>query len=157
MHVKSQIGAREKYLQTIIGTTWLYPMVDIRDAMASTGVEFVFDGNNFVCPDYTNLNQLLYDIWYKTYQKINDGGAGGYSLGPGTLLRDLGKEITFQYPDGKVVVRWRLVQQITPQSSLPPADVGLSYDGTIGYITVFQAFGISPPGSVDPAYVVRVG
>lgn len=173
--MRSQIRPREKYLQTIINTTYIYPMIDIENGMkaASNTWQFTFDGNNIICPDLNNMKELYYQIWYQTYLKRNiiistpNPGAipdpiienpGGYSMGVGTLLRDLGKEITFQLPNGQVVIRWRLVQQITPQSSLPPANVGLSYDGAIGYTTVFHTFG-SGAGAAgfDEAYVVRVG
>lgn len=157
MPVQSQIRPREKYLQTIKDTMWLYPTRDILAALAITTFEYTFDGINIICPDMTNFIGVYLDIFAQTAISQPDGNIG-FSLGIGTMLRDLGKVITFQLPGGQVVVRWRLVQQITPQNPGGIINNGNSPADTIGYVTTFTSYGNTLPDPLlDPPYVVRVG
>ena len=157
----SQIPVRSKYLRTIINTVWLYPMADIEYALAHTSYKYTFDGVNIVSPDIANLSGVYRDIYNRT-SVTQPIGNPGYSLGVGTLLEDLGKEIFFKLPSGETVVQWRLVKQLTPQTP-PPNNIiptpGDSPAGTVGFTTVFVSILDNAVAYqlFDTAYVVRVG
>jgi hypothetical protein len=85
----------------------------------------------------------------------------GFTLGVGTLLEDMGKELRFRLEDGLVVIVWRLVKQLTPQS---PATVilvpGNSPNETVGFVTSFCSFGSGAGGGyskgLDDVMILRI-
>ena len=103
---------------------------------------------------------VYYDIYAQTVI-TNPGSNPGFSIGEGTYLEDQGKTLRFQLQGGKIVVVWRLVRQITDQSSLPSGKNGNSPNGTIGYVTTFVSFGHGPSGGfangLDDVMVIRTG
>ena len=86
-------------------------------------------------------------------------GNEGYTLGVGTMLEDLGREIRFTLTSGEIIMRWRNVLQLTPQlpyNVIP--NPGNSPGGTVGFITVFASYGnVAPSIDADVVRVVRVG
>ena len=88
-------------------------------------------------------------------------GNDGFTVGVGTFLADLGSELRFALEGGAVVILWRLVKQLSPQTTPPIATPGNSPDGTIGYVTTFVSLGNGAGGGyaagLDDALVVRVG
>lgn len=146
----SQIKQEKGQFITIENTAWLYPESDITKALENTNYKYVFDGDFISCPNLTNLIGVYRDIFYQTAVSAPIGNVG-FSLGVGTLLEDMGKEIRFKLDGGGTVLTWRLVRQITPQVPvyiIP--NPGNSPNGTIGYITTFLSYGIIP--SSNPAY-----
>jgi len=146
---------------TVVDTAYLYPFADIQRAFASTTHSYTFDGFHIICPTLADIYGLYYDIYAQTATSQPVGNVG-YSLGVGSQLDDLGKEIVWQLTTGQVIIRWRLVRQITPQS---PATViptpGDSPNGTIGYIPTFVSLGgdayAASGNTIDPVRIVRTG
>jgi hypothetical protein len=163
--VKMSLVSRSKYFRTFRDTVYLYPEFSIQEALAVTQQPYTYDGTHIVCPTLANISALCYDIWYRTFLSnplpVPPFNAGGYSLGVGTMLEDLQKEIQFCLSSGEVVLKWRLVRQLTPQTNPPLSSPGSSPVGTIGYVTVFRAMGPypvqAPYSDIDPVLVLRVG
>ena len=157
----SQIKPRRTTYVTVIDTTWLYPEVNITRALATTTFKHTYDGDFITCPDIASIAGIYGDIFASTTVSQPIGNIG-YSLGVGSLLEDQGKELRFRLTSGQVIVVWRLVKQLTPQS---PATViptpGNSPNGTIGYITSYLSYGraaLSPnPSTFDDVYIVKSG
>ena len=147
-----------KYLRTVINTMWLYPIADIEAALATTTYTYTFDGTNIVCPDYTNLRGVYFDIFSQTVISQPEGTNPGFSLGVGTALEDYGGEI-FLKIGTQIWVHWINVRQLTPQSPSNIPVPGNSPVDTVGYITVFVSYGANnpDPNIFDAPYVVRVG
>jgi hypothetical protein len=157
----AQISSRSKYFRTVSNTVWLYPTADIQRGLAATTYKYTFNGDVITCPDMTNLIGVYYDIWNQTIISQPNGTNPGFTLGVGTFLSDLGSEIRFALEGGAIVVLWRLVKQISPQTNPPIAVPGDSLDGTIGYVTTFVSMGNGAGGGydigLDDALVVRTG
>jgi hypothetical protein len=141
-------------LRTAIDSAYMYPWVDIQDALQVTNANVTYNSTNIICNTFADWSAFFYDMWYKTKEKNPDPGnsnAGGYRLASGTLLEDMNKELFFLLPSGSILGRFQLVRQLTPQSSL--SSPGLSPDGTIGYLPTFiSKFG----GDIDPVRVLRL-
>jgi hypothetical protein len=150
----AQIPANAGYYRTIVNTMWLYPMVDIEIAMKSTTYKYTFDGTNIVCPDMTNLLGLYTDIYEQTSESQPVGNRG-YTLGVGTIVQNFGKAIYWQLPGGQVIIKWRLVKQLTPQTTDYIPAPGNSVDDTVGFITVFNTEGYN--NILDASYLVIQG
>lgn len=154
----SQIPSRSKYMQTIIDTAWLYPISDVTAALATTTYPHTFDGDNIVVPNMAAFIGLYADIFAQTAisQPVPNLG---YTLGVGTMLEDLGREIRFILTSGQIIMLWRNVRQLTPQ--LPYHIIpspGNSPPDTIGFITTFASYGnVAPSADVDVVRVVRIG
>lgn len=157
----SQIKQEKSLFVTIINTIWLYPEGDINRALAATNYRYTFDGDFISCPDITNLLGIYYSIYEQTAISSPVGNVG-FSLGVGTLLEDMGKEIRFKLDSGVTVITWRLVRQLTPQvpSNVIPTP-GNSINGTVGYVTTFLSYGTVPPGPaqnvLDDVNVLQIG
>jgi hypothetical protein len=156
----AQISSLTKNFLTIINTVWLFPTADITAALATTTYSYTFNGDVITCPDMANLIGVYNDIFAQTTISQPVGNAG-FSLGVGTFLVDLGDELRFALEGGAVVVLWRLVKQISPQTTPPIAVPGNSPNGTIGYVPTFVSFGNGTGGGysvgLDDVLVVRVG
>jgi hypothetical protein len=150
---------KSKYLQTIIDTTWLYPMTDIQVTFVTTSVDYNFDGTNIICKTFADIQQLYTDFVNQTSNSQPIGNAG-FSLGVGTMLEDFGKDIYFKLSNGMSVIHWRLVKQLTPQLPQNVIPVpGNSPPETIGYVTTWTSFGNENPAPsiFDLPLVVRTG
>lgn len=145
-----QISPVHGIYRTIVNTTWLYPIANITAALQNTTLPYTFDGTFLTCPDIPTLINLYVQIWEQTAisQPI---GNQGFSLGVGTLCQNFGKTLYLQAPPGNTVIKWRLVKQLTPQTTdyIPvPAN---SPNETIGYTTIYNTQGASQ--ELDGPYV----
>jgi len=70
----------------------------------------------------------------------------------------MGRELQFLLTNGELIVTWRLVQQLTPQTNIIPSP-GSSPNETIGYITVFNSYGdvAGYNAGLDDVQIVRLG
>lgn len=158
----SQIKPRINNFVTVLGTAWLYPEADITAALATTSYKYTYDGSLITCPTLPDMIGLYYDIYAQTAISQPIGSNVGFSLGPGTLLEDMGREIRFCLTGGELIVIWRLVKQLTPQepSTVIPVPAN-SPNNTIGYITTFCSYGSGANGGwsigLDDVMVVRTG
>jgi len=157
----SQIKPRHTNFVTVIDTTWLYPEVNIAAALATTTYKYTYDGDFITCPDIASIAGIYGDIFNSTAVSQPTPNIG-YSLGVGTLLENLGKDLRFRLTSGQVIIVWRLVKQLTPQkpaSVIPSA--GNSPNGTIGFVTTYLSYGtaaLSPyAGTFDDVNVVTTG
>jgi hypothetical protein len=157
----SQIKPRANTFITVLNTAWLYPEADVTAALKTTTYKYKYVGNIITCPTLADVIGVYTDIYNRTTVSQPVGNVG-YTLGAGTLLEDMGREIQFCLTNGEVVVIWRLVKQRTPQS---PATViaspGNSPNGTVGFITTFCSYGNEANGGysvgLDDVMVVRLG
>jgi len=158
----SQIKPRRNNYVTVINTTWLYPEIDITRALATTTFTHTYDGDFITCPDIASIAGIYGDIFNSTAvsQPIDNAG---YSLGVGSLVEDQGKELRFRLTSGQVIIVWRLVKQLTPQTpaNVIPVPGNSTPNGTIGYITTFISYGraaLSPyPSTFDDVNIVKTG
>lgn len=150
-----QIPVRAEYFRTIVNTAWIYPKADIQKVLKQTAIPYSFDGTVLITNTLDNLISLYGEIYNETAISQPVGNTG-YSLGVGTQLRDMGREIVWQLPGGVIVIRWRLMQQLTPQlpQTVIPAP-GNSPPGTIGYGTTWIAYKNYP--ALDEVMFLRVG
>jgi hypothetical protein len=128
-------GTLAKYFITITDTMWLYPIADTEYALTGTTYSYTRNGNEIICQDEETLIQIYLEIFNRTAVTQPLGTNIGYSIGVGTILRDLKQELYFKIND-QLMVTWRLVEQITSQSDVNVG--GDSPDGTIGYVTVLE-------------------
>jgi hypothetical protein len=153
------------YMCRVRGSTvYLYPKEEIDQALSVTPFPYTFDGTNIVCPTINDLKEIYYAIWFRTKLASpdpNNPDAGGYTCNNGTLLQDMGEDMQFMLPDGEVVIKWRLVKQISPQTTPPVSTPGLSPVGTVGFVTTFCVYGANTSadsgGVLDPPSVIRLG
>jgi hypothetical protein len=142
-------------LRTAVDTAYMFPMVDIQDCLNRSSANVTYNSTNIICNTFNDWSLFIYQLWELTTIKIPDPDpnilGGGYTLGDGTLLEDMNKELFFLLPSGSILGRFRLVRQLTPQSSLPSP--GLSPNGTIGYLPTFIA---KYTGGFDPVRLIRV-
>ena len=127
-------GSLSKYFITTTNTVWLYPIADTEYALAGTTYSYTRSGNEIICEDQETLIAIYLEIFART-AVTQPVGNEGYTLGVGTILRDLTQELYFKIND-QLMVTWRLVEQITSQSDVPVG--GNSPDGTIGYTTLIE-------------------
>jgi hypothetical protein len=157
----SQIKPRINTFISVVNTAWLYPEADITAALATTTYKYTYDGSLITCPTLSDIIGVYTDIYNKTTISQPVGNVG-YSIGVGTLLEDMGREIRFCLTGGQVILIWRLVKQLTPQKPLLIIpDGGNSPNNTIGYITTFCSYGSGANGGysvgLDDVMVVRTG
>jgi hypothetical protein len=161
MRKYSQVKTRQNLFITVGDTAWLYPIADINTALATTTFSYTYDGDFITCPDLTTLKNVYSDIYSQTTVSQPVGNLG-FTIGIGSLLEDMGKELRFRLRSGEVIVVWRLVKQITPQS---PATVipapGNSPNLTVGYTVTFVSYGNGTNGgyanNLDDVRVLRLG
>ena len=155
----SQLKPRANTFITILDTAWLYPQADINTALKTTTYKYKYDGNIITCPTLADIIGVYTDIFGRTTVTQPVGNVG-YTLGVGSLLEDMGHEIKFCLTNGEVVVIWRLVKQLTPQSSATVIpNPGNSPNGTIGFVTTFCSYGngVGYAAGLDDVQVVRLG
>ena len=146
-------------LRTAVETAYLYPMLEIEEALRRTNAKVTYNGTNIICNTFADWSAFFYDMWYRTFENYPDRSVdppitGGYNVGKGTLLEDMNKKLFFLLPSGSILARFELVRQLTPQQpfTVIPSP-GLSPPGKIGYILTFVSkFG----GDIDPVRVIRV-
>jgi len=161
MRKYSQVKTRQNLFITVGNTNWLYPIADVNTGLAKSINTYKYDGDFITCPNLTTLIAVYNDIYNQTTVTQPVGNVG-YSIGVGTLLEDMGKELRFRLTSGEIIVIWRLVKQLTPQS---PATVilnpGNSPNLTVGYITTFVSYGNGTNGgyanNLDDVQVLRLG
>ena len=157
----SQIQSRKNNFITVLNTSWLYPEANITAALATTTYRYTYDGQFISCPTLTDIIGVYTDIYNSTAISQPNGNVG-FTIGAGSLLEDMGREIRFRLESGETVVIWRLVKQLTPQlpSTVIPTP-GNSPNNTIGYITTFCSYGNGANGGysvgLDDVQVIRVG
>lgn len=157
----SQTRPRKNLFITYENTVWLYPQTNIDAALAITTIPHVYDGDSITCPDMTSLVGIYVAIYNQTTISQPIGNVG-FSVGVGTLLQDMGREIRFRLSGGQVVIVWRLVKQLTRQGN-PPLAFGVFGDSpneTIGFVPTFLSFGRVPTiyaNDLDNVNVVRTG
>lgn len=143
---------------TIIDTNWIYPPNEVDVVLQQTTVPYHREGNVITCSTFNQIVQLLTDIYNYTTTTQPIGNVG-YSLGVGTSLKDMGREVVWKLSSGETVLIWRLVKQMTPQEPYTVIPVpGNSPMGTIGYLTVFTSWANSnrPNIYVDGVLVARI-
>lgn len=154
----SQIHPSPQFFRTVVDTVYMYPTSNIEDALAATSFSYTYNGSQIVSPTLVDLLQIAYAIWDNTRVELPapppPPGAGGFNVKVGCLLRDLGKSLSFELPDGSIVATWRLMELITDQIGTPNA--GQAPPGIIGYVPVFNAAG-NVYTEFDPVRVARVG
>jgi hypothetical protein len=155
-------GSRTKGFMTYVdgATTYLYPKSDIAKAFAATSFPFTFDGTVVVCPTMDALIGLYNDVFSQTVLSQPTGNTG-FSCNNRTMLEDLGDTMEWKLASGELVIRWRLVRQLTPQVNPPLTTPGNSPVGTIGFVTVFCSYGQQAAaltgGILDKPSVIRLG
>ena len=156
----AQISSRKKFMLTQVNTVWIYPQADIDTALAATTFPYTFDGAILKCPTINDLRGVYTDI-YNATTVTQPVGNVGYTLGVGTLLEYMGRDIRLCIGDGSVIVIWRLVRQLTPQQAGVIPVLGNSPNGTIGYVTTFCSYGNGATGGYtngfDDAIVANIG
>jgi hypothetical protein len=121
------------YFITATNTFWLYPAANINSVLSTTTYTQI--GNRLIFATKTDLN-TFYDNVFNSTAVSQPVGNQGYSLGVGTIVKDLQTELNLELANGQLMVKWRLVQQITNQSSLPSG--GNSPNNTVGYATIIS-------------------
>lgn len=149
---KSQQGS----FVTVKDTVWIYPQSDVDTALKSSSYTYVYDGNFITCPDISNLVGVYIDIYNQTAISQPLGNEG-YSIGVGSLLQDMGKELHFRIGN-QIIITWRMVQQLTPQ--LPATVIstpGNSPNLTVGYVTTYTSTLAQTINSLlDNVLVIRI-
>ena len=158
----SQIKPRRENFVTVINTVWLYPEINITRALATTTSKYTYDGDFITCPDIENIAGVYSAIFNSTAESQPVGSNPGYTLGVGSLLEDLGKELRFRLTSGQVIIVWRLVRLLTPQSGATVIPTpGNSPNEIIGFTTTFISYGraaLTPyPAIFDDVNIVRSG
>jgi hypothetical protein len=155
----SQVKTRRNCFRSVQNTLWLYPEADVKAGLESTSYTYDYTGDSIICPTLSNIIGVYTDIYERTTISQPNGNVG-FTVGVGSLLEDMGRELRFCLTDGQVVVVWRLVKLLTPQS---PATVipspGNSPNETVGYVTTFCSYGgnIGYNVGLDDVMVIRVG
>ncbi len=157
----SQIKPRANTFITVLNTAWLYPQADVTAALKTTTYKYKYVGNTITCPTLADVIGVYTDIYNRTTVSQPVGNVG-FTLGAGTLLEDMGREIKFCITGGEVVLIWRLVKQLTPQQpSMVIPTPGNSPNGTIGFVATFCSYGNGINGGysvgLDDVMVVRLG
>lgn len=156
----SQIKSRKNTFITILNTAWLYPEADVKAGLASTSYSYDYTGDAIICPTLADLIGVYTAIYDKTVISQPIGNVG-FSIGVRTLLEDMGHELRFCLTGGEVVIVWRLVKQLTLQSTGVIPSPGNSPNETVGYITTFCSYGNGTNGGysvgLDDVQVVRLG
>ena len=119
------------YFITATNTFWLYPAANINSVLSTTTYTQI--RNRLIFATKTDLINFYNNVYISTATSQPVGNVG-YSLGVGTIVKDLQTELNLELANGQLMVKWRLVQQITNQSSLPSG--GNSPNYTIGYATI---------------------
>jgi hypothetical protein len=139
---------------TITDTMWLYPVYDVNTAIEAHGIQPKDKGRRLVFQDMASLYAFYEQVFMQTAISQPVGNVG-YSMGVGTVLKDLGVTVNWELESGLKVVTWRLVEQLTSQSELPPEHVGDSPDGTIGFVTIYADW--NNDGTNDDFYPRDIG
>lgn len=128
----SPVSLPPQYWITTGDTMWLYPIVNVQAVLQAT-TDYIRNGNQIVFASKEAL-QTFYGNVNASCAVSQPVGNVGYSLGVGTVVKDLNSELTLV--GGDIVITWRFVQQITNQSALPSG--GNSPNGTIGYACFYE-------------------
>jgi hypothetical protein len=119
---------------TTTDTMYLYPAADVNYVIENYEINTAQRGKQIICENMTDLYEK-YTAMFNRTAITQPVGNIGYTLGVGTLLKDLGVTVNWQLDSGLRVLTWRLVEQINSQTDLPVG--GNSPDGTIGFVTIY--------------------
>ena len=152
----TQKKSQQSSFVTVGNTVWIYPQSDVDTALKSTSYSYVYDGNFISCPDITNLIGVYTDIFNQTAISQPLGNQG-YSIGVGSLLQDMGKELHFRIGNN-IIITWRMVEQLTPQVPYNIINVpGNSPNTTIGYVTIYTSNKVQDiNNNLDSVNLIRI-
>jgi hypothetical protein len=125
--------------RTITNTNWLYPIADLQYAIDNTSIPLTATPTELFFQSVSAAADFYDEVYLRTATTQPTGTNVGYSLGVGTTALDLQDQISFKV-DNDLYVLWRLVQQLTDQTTLPPGVGGNSPNGTIGYLTIYESW-----------------
>lgn len=134
--------------KTIINTAYLYPHLQVDTTIEEykgLSPSVVQNGNVLKFSNINHLFQFYDEVVTKTIYAQPIGNAG-YSLGVGTVLKDLGETLYLDLANGLRIITWRLVEQVTSQSDVPVG--GNSPDRTIGFVPIYVDW--NEDGEQDP-------
>ena len=120
--------------ETITNTNWIYPLGDLQYVIDNTLIPLTATADTLYFNSYADMADFYDQVWERT-AIAQPNGNQGYSLGVGTILLDLQDQLYFNIGNN-LVVMWRLVKQLTDQSTLPSG--GDSPNGTTGYLTILE-------------------
>jgi hypothetical protein len=120
-------------------TAWLYPHINVDPIITQyKGLSPSLvqqQGNELIFANIADLYSF-YSACYVSTAASQPVGNPGYSLGVGTILKDLGETLHLGLDSGLRIVTWRLVEQLTEQTTLPSA--GNSPNRTIGFVPIYS-------------------
>ena len=118
-------------------TAWLYPHINVDPIITQyKGLSLVQQqGNSLIFANISDLYSFYSDCYVSTAASQPVGNPG-YSLGVGTILKDLGETLHLDLDSGLRIVTWRLVEQLTEQTTLPSG--GDSPNRTIGFVPIYS-------------------
>jgi hypothetical protein len=119
-------------------TTWLYPHINVDPVITQykgLSPSLIQEDNVLI---FENLSHLysFYSACFVSTAASQPVGNPGYSLGVGTILKDLGETLHLDLVSGLRIITWRLVEQLTEQTTLPSG--GNSPNRTIGFVTIYS-------------------
>jgi hypothetical protein len=123
---------------TYYNTAYLYPHVNVDPVISQykgLSPSLVQQDNALIFGNLTHLYEFFEDCYLSTADSQPVGNAG-YSLGVGTRLKDLGETLHLDLSSGLRIITWRLVEQLTNQTSIPVG--GDSPNRTIGFIPIYS-------------------
>jgi hypothetical protein len=119
-------------------TAWLYPHINVDPIITQykgLSPSLVQQGNALIFANISHLYSFYSDCYVSTAASQPVGNPG-YSLGVGTILKDLGETLHLDLDSGLRIVTWRLVEQLTEQTTLPSG--GNSPNRTIGFVPIYS-------------------
>jgi len=119
-------------------TAWLYPHINVDPIITQykgLSPSLVQQDNVLIFANISNLYSFYSDCYVSTAASQPVGNPG-YSLGVGTILKDLGETLHLDLDSGLRIVTWRLVEQLTEQTTLPSG--GNSPNRTIGFVPIYS-------------------
>lgn len=160
----SGAGGAPVLWQVVTNTAYIYPIINIEEAAATTTVPFTRDGNRFIFATVQDVDTFYGDVWSKTAISQPVGNQG-YSMGVGTRLAGSFSEIRLELQNGTLIILWQEMTQLTDQTENLPQWIGNSPKGTVGYGAVYSdpnGDGIPTTindvnaGNIDPLRFVKI-
>lgn len=132
---------------TTTNTNWIYPIADLQYAIDNTSIPLTATSTELLFQTVSAAADFYDEVFVRT-ATTQPIGNQGYSLGVGTTALDLQDQISFKVGNDLYVL-WRLVQQLTDQTTLSSG--GDSPNGTIGYLTIHEDWPVGGrPQYYDP-------
>jgi hypothetical protein len=133
------------YYRTFENTAYLYPVADMEYTQNLLGLPVGRLSYSFNTTE--QLARYVDEAFIRTATTAA-GDGGGYSMGVPTVLKDLGTTLDLYLTNGLRVCGYRLVEQITDQSTLAPGRNGNSPTGTVGFVVTYCDWNLD--GAQDP-------